>query len=218
MFKKLIGRITGPETENGFDPTSLHDPVALLTSWDPASPGGSNFATHTLHMIHPQRAEFRCSVGMKLMSGIFLVFGTVIAGVFGRPLLAGQFPTETDQLVPLGIGVVFALIGAFLLRNALTPIVFDLGHGYFCRDRRKPEHTMDPSRIKHHARLDDVHALQLVSEICRTKNGSYLSHELNLVLRDGKRIHVVDHGDLARLRNDARRIAELIRKPLWDAC
>lgn len=218
MLKNLIAQISDPQALDGFDPATINDPVAHLTAWSPASPGGANFATHKLHMIHPQRAEFRCSGGMKLMSLVFLIFGFVIASIFGKPLIHGNLSWEADQLVPLGFGVVFALAGGFMLRAALTPVVFDLNHGYFCKSRLKPEHTMDPSRIKNHARLSDVYALQLISERCRTKNGSYLSYELNLVLNDGNRINVIDHGNLGEIKRDARMIAELIHKPLWEAC
>jgi len=218
MFKELIAKISNLQTENAFDAAVFNDPIALQTAWTPASPGGANFATHKLHVIHPQRAEFRCSGGMKLMSLAFLIFGFAITSVFGKPLLYGELSLQADKLVPLGFGVVFALAGGFLLRAALTPVVFDLNHGYFCKSRLKPEHTMDPSRIKNYARLSDVYALQLISESCSSKNGSYLSYELNLVLNDGTRINVVDHGNLGELKRDARLIAELIQKPLWEAC
>lgn len=218
MLKELIDKISNQQTANLFDPAVFNDPIALQTAWTPAAGGGANFATHKLHIVHPQRVEFRCSVGMKLMSGVFLGVGLVVFGVFSQKLIVGDAPFDAKQLMPLGLGLVFALAGGFLLRNALTPTVFDLNHGYFCKSRQKPEQTMDPSRIKNHARLSDVHALQLISERCSSKNGSYFSYELNLVLNDGTRINVVDHGNLGDLKRDARLIAELIQKPLWEAC
>ena len=218
MLKELIEKITNLQTANIFDPAVFNDPVALQTAWTPAASGGANFATHKLHIVHPQRVEFRCSVAMKLMSGIFLGVGLVVIGVFAQKLIGKDVAFESALLMPLGFGLIFALVGGFLLRNALTPTVFDLNHGYFCKSRQKPEQTMDPSRIKHYAQLCDVHALQLISERCSSKNGSYFSYELNLVLNDGTRINVVDHGNLGELKRDALLIAELIQKPLWDAC
>lgn len=218
MLKELIAKISSLQSENAFDPAMFNDPVAMQTAWTPAAGGGANFATHKLHIVHPQRAEFRCSIGMKLMSGVFLGVGLVVIGVFAQKLIGVETPVDAKLLMPLGLGLVFALAGGLLLRSALTPTVFDLNHGYFCKSRQKPEQTMDPSRIKNHARLSDVHALQLISERCSSKNGSYLSYELNLVLNDGTRINVVDHGNLGDLKRDSRLIAELISKPLWEAC
>ena len=46
---------------------------------------------------------------------------------------------------------------------------------------------------------------------------SYTSYELNLVLDDGSRINVVDHGNLDRLRGDATTLSRFLSKPVWDA-
>jgi hypothetical protein len=46
---------------------------------------------------------------------------------------------------------------------------------------------------------------------------SYYSYELNLVLDDGSRINVVDHGNLDRLRSDAQTLSRFLDKPVWDA-
>ncbi|RWX50781.1 hypothetical protein VU01_12641, partial [Candidatus Electrothrix marina] len=46
---------------------------------------------------------------------------------------------------------------------------------------------------------------------------SYCSYEINLVLQDGSRINVVDHGKKNRIREDAHALAEFLGKPLWDA-
>ncbi len=46
---------------------------------------------------------------------------------------------------------------------------------------------------------------------------SYYSYELNLVLNDGSRINVVDHGNLKRLRSDTQTLSQFLGKPVWDA-
>jgi hypothetical protein len=35
--------------------------------------------------------------------------------------------------------------------------------------------------------------------------------------KDGKRVNVIDHGDLEKVRTDARTLAEFLNKPVWDA-
>ena len=44
-----------------------------------------------------------------------------------------------------------------------------------------------------------------------------MSYELNVVLQDGSRRNVVDHGNLDALRADARELAMFLVVPLWDA-
>ena len=77
--------------------------------------------------------------------------------------------------------------------------------------------------LKHFAELEKVHALQIIAELCsnKTERGrrtkTYHSYELNLVLEDGKRINVVDHGDQDSLREDAGTLSAFLGKPIWDA-
>jgi len=56
-----------------------------------------------------------------------------------------------------------------------------------------------------------------VREHLSSKNGSYWSFELNLVLRDGRRLNVMDHGDYDALRRDADTLAEFLGRPVWDS-
>jgi hypothetical protein len=56
-----------------------------------------------------------------------------------------------------------------------------------------------------------------LSEFVSGSKNSYYSYELNLVLDDGSRINVVDHGNLERLRSDANALSQFLDKPVWDA-
>ena len=64
--------------------------------------------------------------------------------------------------------------------------------------------------------LDTVYALQLIREYVKGSESNYYSYELNLVLRDGQRLNVVDHGDGRRLRRDAERLAQFLGVRVWD--
>ena len=59
--------------------------------------------------------------------------------------------------------------------------------------------------------------MQLLSKFVSGSKSSYYSYELNLVLNDGRRINVVDHGDLKRLRSDVKTLSQFLDKPVWDA-
>ena len=85
--------------------------------------------------------------------------------------------------------------------------------GFFCRGRAGQSGLAGVQQV----RLNGVHALQLISEYVRGNKSSFYSYELNLVLDDGSRVNVVDHGALARLRDDARTLARFLGRPLWDA-
>jgi Fe2+ transport system protein B len=42
-------------------------------------------------------------------------------------------------------------------------------------------------------------------------------YELNLVLKDGKRLNVMDHSRRAHIRSDAQRLGQFLKVPIWDA-
>jgi hypothetical protein len=66
-------------------------------------------------------------------------------------------------------------------------------------------------------RLEDVYAIQLLSEYCCGNESRFYSYELNLVLKDGGRMNVIDHGNRAVLREQARELSLFLGKPVWDA-
>lgn len=225
MFKaieKISQAMRESAAKNAIDPTVFNDPLALQTDWSPTSPGGSNFKTHKLHEAGSHRMEFRATTGMMLFAGLFLVVGLGIMAVAPCRLWIIGESFATDMIFLFIFGLLFAGAGGFMMYSALTPIVFDTSHGFFCKNRRKPEYSFTVVDIKNHVPLTRIHAIQLISERVssssnRGRSTTYKSHELNLVLDDGTRLNVVDHGCITTIRADAQRLAAFLGKPLWDA-
>ena len=122
-----------------------------------------------------------------------------------------------DTLVPILVGAVFTIVGACLYWFGTVPRVFDQRLAAFWRGRRELTPMELVARGNSSAPLSSIHALQLLSEYISGSKNSYTSYELNLVLNDGSRINVVDHGNLERLRSDANRLSQFLDKPVWDA-
>jgi hypothetical protein len=113
-------------------------------------------------------------------------------------------------------GLVFAAVGGGTLYGGTKPIAFDIQLGYFWKGRNPPPYNFGVEP-KEALPLPRIHALQIVSERCSSSKSSFMSYELNLVLQDGSRRNVVDHGNLDGLRTDARELAIFLAVPLWDA-
>ena len=114
------------------------------------------------------------------------------------------------------MGIVFMAVGMGMFIYGTAPIVFDKGNGYFWKGRKSPQDVIEISSLKKCIQLDQIHAIQLVSEYIHTSKSSFYSYELNLVLEDARRMTVVDHGNLKRLREDAGKLSEFLGKPIWD--
>jgi len=183
------------------------DAVAAKTSWEPLVSGGSNFRTRALVTASPDRVEFPATMGAKVFAGIFATIGLVVLG----------FAVTTGPWFLLLFGGVFFAVGLVLLRTGTSPVVFDRRQGAFWRGREAPNEVINRAEIKHYARLDDIHALQLLAEYIRSDDNSYYSYELNLVLRNGDRLNVMDHGDYEALRRDASTLGTFLDRPVWDA-
>ena len=61
----------------------------------------------------------------------------------------------------------------------------------------------------------EVHSIQLLDEeVRRTSESMFWSYELNLVLRNGKRINLIDHGNQREIRWDAGDLSRMIDVPI----
>jgi hypothetical protein len=59
---------------------------------------------------------------------------------------------------------------------------------------------------KSYVSLKEIHALQLVGEWCYGGKTAYNSYELNLILKDGSRMNIIDHKGLHSMRKDAQKL------------
>lgn len=197
----------------------FNDPLAEEVEWTPLAPGGASFKTNTLSKINVYRYEFKASVGALIFYWTFIIVGLGVAiGAFfaGDP---GEVERNSPAIGPLIFGAIFSAVGVLMLTSQSKPITFDKGQGLFWRGKNPPTSM----RINHEkkpqwANLPDIHALQIIKEYCRGSNRSrgYYSYELNLVLNDGSRIHVIDHGKYGHLKRDAEILAEFLNVPLWN--
>ena len=220
MFEKIKAKIEelkelAMKGKQPPDLTQFNDPLAEQTEWTPAKNGGTNIRTHKLVEKSPNRMAFRPTVGAMFFYLIFLFVGVgVSVGITVSALSKGNFKPEL--LIPIGIGCVFIVVGGCLTYFGSKPIIFDTMSGYFWKGYKDPERVFDINRIKHCVRLKEIHALQILSEYCSGNKSSYYSYELNLVLEDGTRLNVIDHGNLKKLREDTAKLAKFLNKPVWD--
>ncbi len=169
-----------------------------LTSFEPLCPGGSNFCSHRLDFSEWGRVRVVSTWAAKLAACVFVDVAIAIVAV--------AVFVERARLLCLIYGGVFLAIGVFLtwtlvLRNRAF---FNLIAGQFVRGKE----VVDFSRIV---------ALQVVVECVKGgKGGAYLSRELNLVLDDGSRVNVLDHGNLAHFEADTQKLAEALQLEVWD--
>ncbi|MDF7798708.1 hypothetical protein P4C99_04495 [Pontiellaceae bacterium B1224] len=214
-ISKLMG--IAMESDDSFDPAKFNDSLAVRIDWSPLKSGGANFRTRRLVQMDLDRMEFRPTMGAMLFGILFLILGIGAIGIGVFMIVSGaEVPIPAAFMLFL-TGSVFSAAGAFMVRHFSSPVVFDGRSGYFWKGRQTPMEVMNRDELKCFSELDNIHALQLISEFCRSDKNSYLSYELNLVLKSGDRLNVFDHGHLHHARADADKLAQFLGLPLWDA-
>ncbi len=213
LLEKLP-RLADPRPQ--IDPRIFADPVAGETEWTPFKPGGTNFTTHRL-VREGDRLEFKIAPGARVFALIFLVIGLVLVAGFAVPLLVRRPFVFREQDIVAAVGLVFALVGGLFYRHFNRPVIFDRRSGYFWKGRIPPAQAVNRESLKDCCALEKIHACQTIAEHVRGSKSSFWSYELNLVLEDGSRLNVVDHGSPAVIRDDGRAVADFLQVPLWDA-
>ncbi len=218
MFEKLKGFVEKFSESRTFDPAVFNDPIAIRTSWSPLKKGGSNFKTHKLVQKDHHKLLFVPTIGAKLFCGIFVLFGLVFL-LF--EFFVGFSDPEATFLWSRGMVIVFSLVfvgvgvGSYYFKA--VPRKFDKWSGLYWRGYKKPINMYDRSTGGQFARLGEIHAIQIIEEHISNNNGSYASYELNLVLNNGDRLNVIDHGNMRAVKDDAQTLSRFLNKPVWDA-
>lgn len=218
MLNKIKKALKNVSTwKPSFDPSKFNDDIAIKTEWFPLKRGGSNFGTHKLKQVDYNRIEFKSTLGAKIFSFIFLTVGVgipVFLGVDNFKLYGSFFRSEFLFIVLFGL--IFFAAGSWMYYSFSKPVIFDKTKGMFWKGWKAPKRYLSEGNKDSSSRISNIYALQIIPELVRSDNNNYLSYELNLVLKDGSRMNVVDHGDLGRLRDDSKILSEFLGVSIWD--
>lgn len=200
-----------------YDVSEFNDPIAEQTNWGPCFRGGANYRTRRLVHVSDTRIEFKSGCARKTFGCLFMAVGGIVGGMFAMLAIIPELRDWTSILASFA-GLLFVGIGFAFNRLGNIPIVFDKTSGYFWNSRKDPRRVVNIKEIKKLQRLDDIHALQIIPETLSGSNSSsYMSYEINLILKDASRVNVIDHGDLKQILLDADNLGKFLNVPVWSA-
>ena len=212
------------------------DSAKQKVSWRPLRRGGTSWRTHKVEQqdevltVVPTRGEK--FVGWAIMLAAFVTLSFIMPHLFSIGKTAGA-------IFALIAAPLFGLMGFAMVKSVKT-ITFDLFKGVYyqgkqydpieaelAKPKKKPffritEYGDDTSiQEQAHGRLRDIEALQVIAETIRNRSKSrtrsFTSYELNLVLHDGKRLNVMDHGNREKFDQDTEQISQFLNLPVWHA-
>lgn len=178
------------------------DPVPDDLDWTPLRAGGAVFRTHRVQHDDVRfelvpSGSARALIGTSSLIGFVLLIGGVILW---------RWHADMGALIVGVVMFVVAQILVLLLHRLLDHRhVFDRASGRYSWTRR-PAGSLA---------LAELRGLQITNKRVIGPESDHDSEELNLVLANGQRVNVLDHGDTQTLHADAHALATWLGKPLW---
>lgn len=188
------------------DLNRFQDPVAKKCDWKPLKPGAANFNTHKLHKTGEDVLEYK-PTPITLTMGI----GFALAGV---ALLASSLFGMIDHWIVLVVGSIFLVVGAILFLQGTKPVAFDNRSKTFRRGRGNKDCTP----------FDQIHGIQILTKIGKVSSNSdsyqqdryFYAYEMNLVMHDSARTHVMSYTNKDQVINDADLISQMTNAQIWN--
>ena len=166
--------------------------------------------------MNSNRIEYRASAWAKFYGSV-----SILAGV---GMIAFILNSEESTNIIFSIIVSVSVCwGIYSLYTSSEPMVFDKINGVFLKGRGEIQSFEENQAESKHIKLKDIYAIQLISEYVLEPSGfndadddTYHSYEINLVLKNSRRINVIDHGDGFQVLADAKELSNFLGVPIWN--
>jgi hypothetical protein len=194
------------------DASKLKDPIASQTEWTPVKCRGTRFKKLALKVKSKDRVEFVASWRFILTCLSLVVAGALLAFLF----------VEAEYLywkiyLCYFFGALIAAAGIALFLWGSVPYVFDKQSGYCWKGRKNARQVINKGDSNALTILNEIHAIQLVSDYFDGSSTPYYTYQLNLVLKDANRRNVINHGKQNAVEQDAEKLAQFLDVPIWSA-
>lgn len=169
----------------------------------------SNFESRKLERVSANRVEIRASVHDRLLCAATALTGFLLLA----STLTGFQDTRAGLVLTLGSGFL-AVIAALAIWRIGGTVRLDADRREFTRHGGL-FHAGSTVSVK--VAFDDVIAVQLLESELVDEEASWTIYQVNLVRRDGSRVHVAPHVDAAQARDTAATVADMIGVEVIEA-
>ncbi len=211
MISKILSRLRVDEQKYiVVDPRMHNDSFAIEIDWEPMSTRKKVVTSSTLE--DSNFAQYRFKPVRKFDIGPLILLCFFGWYIYQLRFLYLDNLHEQDQ----SFGIIFMIViisNLFRMFPILVkPIVFDKTTGVYWKGWKQSW----AEKFGNSVSLKDIYALQIIpKEITYRKRGSIELFELNLILKNKKRLRVIDHENLKNLSLDADKLARFLGVPLW---
>lgn len=194
--------------KSDFDPSTIPDPIAQQTKWEPMVNSWSVFYFFSEHrakkITNTQMIFERSPFGkLGLWFGLILSLSLIFTSIFSSDSENGKF------LISGFFG--FLIIFAELFFNH-KKIIFDKEKNIFSLKRI----YFGLKTYEEKTELNNIHAIQLISRY-GPSTGRIFRYEINTVLKNGNRFNICQYKSHDKTIEDTQKISEFLKIPIWNA-
>jgi hypothetical protein len=227
MFTKLLSLLKsiGERNQKAFADKieSFNDPIAKTIGWNSISRIHCGFINRKLLKSKNDSIFFIPSTTAVLFHMGFIIMGGYVMWEFSllRPTIGTivLYPISTfmnyihflPKLLSSSkacghlFGFAFLLMGLLGLCYSLRPIIFNTANRSYSKGFWRKEKVS----------FNDIHAIQIISETGNEPEDP-ITYELNLVLKNKKRINVLAHPKKKTIIKNATELSQMLSVPVWD--
>ncbi|MFC0604343.1 hypothetical protein [Winogradskyella pulchriflava] len=182
--------------------------IKKYTSTEFMYSGGASFKTHKAKQ-ETNAFKFVPTLKFAMYTSMYLLLSV---GCFytGKHLFFIDSPISIIGLLLLGASLVFLFGFFYFLKDYLKSIVFSKNLNYYYKGFINIKFLRDDK-----VDLNNIAAIQILGEITSEALAPFNSFELNLVLKDSERVHIIDHSNLKSIIDDANNLSKFLDVPIW---
>jgi len=183
-----------------------NEPIKKTISWQPIKNNGIPLTNMILKSIEGT-LELRLNILSRFLYFSLIILGSFLLFYATIALLSYNF---LDTLWSITLGFLFTGIGIYTFSIQALPHKFDKEKNLYFKQNENLERENETP-------LHDIHALQIISYTQENEGKKEQQAELNLILKNGKRVYVCSYKEeeYTRIKQDTQKIAQYINKPIW---
>lgn len=202
---------------------SIDDEIVKNSSFIPLKRGWTNIKSHDLIIDNNWNYLFQVKWFFPILFLIMFSIPLIATSI----IIASDFITKKtlswDMIWDFFGQIIFSFIflaPAWILFYFLyRSYIFDFQNGYFYDTRlaKKLFELLHQEKYKNKIiPISEIYAIQIISERVHGKNTTYTSYELNMILKDSRRVNVIDHGNIEEIRKNADELANKLWVKVYD--
>jgi uncharacterized membrane protein YfcA len=204
-----------------YDPSVIGDPIALVTGWGATNRGWVYSIAHPRrHIVRKSDSVLEVRQNVRKSLPVALVFFGLLLFLVSSFIALGSHASVPAPLITLSLGLVVVFVGLRISSHSSRPVILMDKLEGLAREIR-PTKTKTTPRTKEHP-ISEIHAVQLIDKLGRISGGKsgpryILGWEVNLVLRNGSRLNILDSKSLSSSRSCAKELSKFLGIPVWES-